>query len=101
MVSSGLNFEAIQSYKLTIRVEDFSGFSTTEILTVMLDDEPEPPVITNLPDIVSVSEGAIANTVIFTVTSWDPDNDVVIYSLAQAPDTGEFLIDATCKLDFR
>ena len=99
MVSSGLNYETIQSYELTVRVEDLSGFSTTGILTVMVKNEPEPPVITNLPDTVSVSEGDVMNAVIFTVTTRDPEDDVIMYSLTQVPDTGEFFIHATCKLD--
>ena len=78
-------------------IEDATGLTTTAILSVTVDNEPEPPIITNLPDTVSVSEADVGSTTIFTVSSTDPEDDVVIYSLTQVPDTGEFYIHAACK----
>ena len=78
-------------------IEDATGLTTTAILSVTVENVPEPPTITNLPDTVSVSEADVGSTAIFTVSSTDPEDDVVIYSLTQAPDTGKFYIHATCK----
>ena len=101
MVSPGLDYETTQSYELNITVEDSSGLSSTGILSVNVINVQEPPVITNLPDTVSVSEGAVNKTVIFTVDSTDPEDDLVMYTLTQVPDTGEFYIHATSELNLR
>ena len=101
MVLPGLDYETTQSYELNITVEDSSGLSSTGILSVNVINVQEPPVITNLPDTVSVSEGAVNKTVIFTVDSTDPEDDLVKYTLIQAPDTGEFYIHATSELNLK
>ena len=98
VVSPGLDYETAQSYELNITVEDSSGLSSTGILSVNVINVQEPPVITNLPDTVSVSEGAVNKTVIFTVDSTDPEDDLVMYTMMQIPDTTEFYIHATSEL---
>ena len=94
-VLDGLDFETSPSHTLSVTVFDSTGLNDTGVLTVLVTNEQEPPVITNLPDVISISESASSSKLIFNVTSWDPEDDQVYYNMTQTPNNGQFYITAS------
>ncbi|XP_006811314.1 cadherin EGF LAG seven-pass G-type receptor 2-like [Saccoglossus kowalevskii] len=78
-------------YELFIEAADSSGAKGTATLTVYILDEPEPMVITNLPDSIAISESLIGS--VFLV-EWDPP-DEPIWMISTSPANGSFSINAS------
>lgn len=93
----GLDFETVTLYQIDVTVTDSDGLSDTDRLDVTVTDDDEPPVISNLPDSVSVQENVTVGVVIFTVNATDPENDVITYSMTSSPNDGKFTIDGTSE----
>ena len=65
----------------------------------MINDEQEPPVISNLPAELAIDEtDDTGPTVIFSIDVYEPEGDVLNYDMKAYPDEGMFYIDQTSKI---
>ncbi len=95
------------SYNLTIKAEDSSGESDSEVVIINLTDVNEPPDVSNatftpsesLPDGASIgfvpADDPEGNTLTFGVTGGNPGNIVALNT-----STGEITVNDATKLDF-
>ncbi|MBD2093641.1 DUF4347 domain-containing protein [Trichocoleus sp. FACHB-591] len=81
------NFESQSSYNIRVRTTDQGGLSYDKELTVSVNDLNEAPTASNL-SASSIDENVVANSVVGTFTSTDPDTgNSFTYSLV--PGTGD------------
>jgi large repetitive protein len=85
------DFETKNSYSFKITASDPSGASTTETVTLTVNDLP--PVISS-PATASVNEGVAAHTLVYTAAAADPGGGAVTYALT-GTDASAFTIDPT------
>jgi len=100
-INDTLDFEQIPSYILTITVSD-STFQTEEILVVRVSNVNEPPKFNPNVYNVTINENSL---VTIMLTSTDPENNTLAYSLVElndffniSPLTG--IVSSTDVLDF-
>ena len=98
-MSSGLDYEKVSFYTITVECIDPTGLNFTSTLDVTVLDENEDCVITNLPETVRVYEDVIIAQDIYTVNATDPDTaDTLSFYMVQTPNEGKFTIDRDSKL---
>ncbi|MBC7967931.1 MAG: cadherin domain-containing protein, partial [Fuerstia sp.] len=91
--SSLLNFEAVTSVTLGIRVTDAAGLTDIQLITVFIIDVNESPTDLTLNGGV-VAENLIGGTIVATVSGSDPDaGGLLNYALVNSGN-GRFVIDA-------
>lgn len=91
-----LDYEATQSYTLTLSVTDSATpprTSTTDVTITVADENEYDPVVT--PETFDVAENAPSGTVVGTVTATDADTgQTLTYSIVGGNDSAIFTIDA-------
>ncbi len=85
------DFETKPSYGFTIKASDASGASSTQAVTLGVNDLP--PVIGS-GTTASINENVAANTVVYTAAAADPAGGAVSYALTGA-DASAFTINAS------
>ncbi|MEM9148250.1 MAG: cadherin domain-containing protein [Pseudomonadota bacterium] len=79
-VTTALDFEQVASYQVGISATDARGASTDQTFTISVININEPPTglaFTNTP----VSENAALFTVVGTITAFDPEGEMLTYTL--------------------
>lgn len=86
--TASLDFEATQSYTLTVRVADATNpaLSTQSVVTVQVVNVQEPPIITSTLTYEVDQTRVIAGAVVSAgpMTASDPDGDAVSFSLGSS-----------------
>ncbi|WP_346190125.1 cadherin domain-containing protein, partial [Rubritalea halochordaticola] len=91
--TAALDYEAANSYALTVTATDGGGLTDTATVNVAVTNVNEAPVANNVS--VSVAEDSPAGTSVATVTSADPDaGDSVSYAITAGND-GSFAINSS------
>lgn len=85
----GLDPTVTSSYTLTVTCTDSNGKSSSSSLTVTVSPNAVP-VITNLPDVTSVSESETAKTELIALTVTDAESDSFTCSITT---TGPFSME--------
>ncbi len=82
------NYDDTGNYNVTFSVTDNGtpSESDSETITISVDDVNRPPVLAEIGD-KSIDEN---NTLNFTVSGLDPDNDTLTYTASDLPDGAEF-----------
>ncbi|PJE01524.1 MAG: hypothetical protein CK429_35370 [Mycobacterium sp.] len=81
LVGGGLDFEAAAGHTITVRVTDALGNSADRTLAIGVNDVNEAPSDLAL-SAFTVDEGAVAGTVVGTLSALDPDaGDALTYTL--------------------
>lgn len=101
-----LDFEAIKSYKLTIRATDKGNPSQSSQPDAMLvirvtDVNDNNPGFTQLEYTETISENAVIGTPVVKVLATDADSGVnkdIMYSITAGNDEGKFEIDMVSGL---
>ena len=98
-----IDFEAENSYRALITVEDTAGNTDDILVEIHILDENEPPVWTSKPAgafAFSFAEGASGGTVIGSLSVDDPENDAIVYTLTPSSenDLGLFEVSSTGQL---
>jgi VCBS repeat-containing protein len=76
-----LNYETATSHVVRVRVRDGAGLYTTQDLAITVADANEAPTAINATGL-TIAENKVADTVVATLTSVDPDvGDIVTFSL--------------------
>lgn len=87
---SPLDHEAAALHRLTVAVDDGEA-ATTRIVTVTVLDVNEAPVVSAAA--ATVSEDASVGSEVATLTSTDPEGDVLAFAIASGNTSGLFAID--------
>ncbi|XP_077866011.1 uncharacterized protein LOC144353308 [Saccoglossus kowalevskii] len=98
----GLDFETTQQWQLDVIVTDLadpSAGTATAVLTVDINDSPDPPTFLNLPGTGTVPELVTTSEIVKRVTVSDDENPadasgITITILSMNPAGGPFLIDS-------
>lgn len=77
--SQALDFESINSYSLTVNVND-GTVTTSTPLTISINNVNDNPVFTAAPYNTSINENTIASTSILQVSATDQDGDTLTFS---------------------
>jgi hypothetical protein len=105
--ASKLDYEAIKSFTLSVRVSDGSNTADTTVTVKLSNLNDNTPVMND--DLFSIEENAINGTVVGTISGIDADGDSLSYRIISGNETGAFELDASSgkisvadgsKLDF-
>jgi c-di-GMP-binding flagellar brake protein YcgR len=93
--STVLDYEALSTYALTVKVQDngTGALSGSATITINLTDKNETPNISNQS--FSVIEASPNGTVIGKIIASDPDADVLTYSIVSGNTSDAFAVNAT------
>jgi parallel beta-helix repeat protein len=94
--SSGLNYENIQTFALTVQVADngVGSLSSQAVVTINVLNINEPPVVNNQS--YSVMENSPNGTIVGSFTASDPDaGQTLAYSILSGNINNDFVINAT------
>ena len=94
---ASLDYETTSQYNLTITVSDPDGLTAMQMVTLDIKDVNEAPVIQNLPASVTIAEDVVGMMTIFTVTTFDQDNDGIVFSMSTLPSSAFFDINSEGK----
>jgi hypothetical protein len=93
-LTGAVNFEAVNSYTLDLRVQDNNGLFSTTTVTINITDVNEAPVL-NPAGPFTFAENIAAGTVITTMTASDQDTGQTLTYSIQGGNTGNmFAINA-------
>ena len=70
-----IDFETNPTYTLNVTVTDAGGLSSTESVTIDVNDVNEAPVITTVDPVFEIDEGQPVDTLVGTIEFTDPDTD--------------------------
>lgn len=87
-VANSPNFEAVNSYSLTVTATDVGGGVGTGTITVNIANINEPPVTSNLS--FAITSG---NAVSQTLTATDPEGDALQFEIVSNPSNGTLSLD--------
>ncbi len=88
--SSPLDFETNPVFTLNVDVTD-GVLTSTETVTINLNDINEPPTITS--EAFTIDENQEANATVATILATDPEDDNLTFSIADGNESGAFSID--------
>jgi len=89
---TGLDYETVPSYGLTVTVTDSGGSTDAATVTIDLSDVDEAPVIDDAT--FSVAEDSTTDTEVGVLTAGDPEGGTVTYSITAGNTDGAFRIEA-------
>ena len=95
-LDSSVDFETTTSHSIDVIANDGNLDSTTETLTINIDNVNEAPVFDNLPHSFNINEDTTTGTTVYTVGSTDPEGDAVTYRLSAA--SSFFSIDTNSNI---
>ena len=99
-----LNFEAVNTYNMTVEIEDEGGLTDTALITVDITNVNENPVVN--PQSFTISENAANGTNVGTVAASDPEGAALTLSIVGASpfaingNTGLITVANSSQLDF-
>ena len=96
ILDSNIDFETATSHSIDVIANDGNLDSTTETLTINIDNVNEAPVFDNLPHSFNINEDTTTGTTVYTVGSTDPEGDAVTYRLSAA--SSFFSIDTNSNM---
>ncbi|HOU39800.1 MAG TPA: cadherin domain-containing protein, partial [Promineifilum sp.] len=99
-----LNYEAVNSYNMTVEIKDEGGLTDTALITINVTDLNENPVVT--PATFTLAEDAANGAVVGKVDADDPEKGPLTYSLSGTtifaihPNSGQITVANSALLDF-
>lgn len=99
-----LNFEGVNSYNMTVEIEDEGGLTDTALITVNVQNVNEDPILNNQE--FTISEGAANGSVVGTVVATDPEGLALTFSIvgtspfAINASSGQLTVANSSQLDF-
>uniref|UniRef100_A0A4Y8UFA5 Cadherin repeat domain-containing protein n=1 Tax=Gammaproteobacteria bacterium LSUCC0057 TaxID=2559237 RepID=A0A4Y8UFA5_9GAMM len=86
------DFELDNSYSITV-IATANGKSDSQAVTVTVTDVDEAPALTS-GNTATVAENSASSTLVYQAVAEDPEDDDIVYSLAEGGDNALFEIDA-------